>query len=251
MKTYLLSINCDPSAFFSFIRHVKSGATTLVAGVLAFTVFLGLTASAAATPIFPQIIVDSRQGPGQNLFTTQGFHYTAGVGWAGSAKALAITFDGITFTPLVNGTVDSHAAFAGASFENGVITGLFLPENDGLPGLVLADATGLLLGGPYTKRNVSGVSGANQGTGVGSWIVTGGSLAPFFFAATGGANASYNYDLFDVTPLFSQNSFNSNFDSQFAGVIAPALAPVPEPSSLTLLGFGILAMLGYGCRRRS
>ncbi|MGH9955326.1 MAG: hypothetical protein ACRD39_06660, partial [Nitrososphaeraceae archaeon] len=48
---------------------------------------------------FPQIIFDSREGSGQDLFTTQGVHITGGTSWAVSAKALSITFDGVNIIP--------------------------------------------------------------------------------------------------------------------------------------------------------
>jgi hypothetical protein len=230
----------------SIVQFVMPWAPTLVAVVLAFTVFLGLTTKAAAAPFFPQITVDSREGPGQHLFTTtEGFHYTAGVGWAGSAKALAITFDGITFTPLVNGTLDARSAFGSASTQNGVVTGNFVPPNLGPSDLVLADVTGVLLRGVYYNRSVYGRIGTNQGVSVGAWEVTGGSLAPLFFAAAG-STASFNFDIFNVNPPFSQNSFDSNFDGQLAGTIAP----IPEPSSLMLLSLGAVSVAGFARVKR-
>lgn len=200
---------------------------------------LSLILSAAAVPLYPQITFDSREGAGQNLFTTQGLEYQAGVRWAGSARALAITFHGTTSMPLVNGTFDAHAAFVGASAANGIVTGNFLPENDGLPSFVLADATGVLLSGPYYSRQIIGLIGSDEGTSFFTFQAISGSLLPFFLAASDGVGL-INFDLFNVSPPFSQNSFATNFNSHFAGVIAP----VPEPSTLMLFGFGSMFTAG-------
>jgi hypothetical protein len=197
--------------------------------------FLGVAASAEAG-FFPQITFDSREGPGQNLFTTQGLLYEAGVSWAGSAKALAITFDGVNYTPLVNGTFDAHAAFDSTSVQNGVVMGHFVPANDGQPSFVLADDTGVLLSGKYYTRTILGAIGSDQGTSVSTFRATGGSLLPLFEAATNG-DGLINFDLFNVAPAFTATSFDNNFESQFAGIIAPTI--VVEPSSLVLLALGV------------
>jgi hypothetical protein len=182
---------------------------------------------------FPQIIFDSREGPGQNLFTTQGLTYDAQGGfWAASAKATSITFDGINFIPLVNGTADLRGAFIDSSFDGTSVTGNF--TTFGIPGLdvTIADETGLLLAGTYGKRIIRCDVAATQGFSEATLTVTGGSLASFFAQGQG----MMVNNIFDILPICSEDTFSDNFNGQLDGVISSQI--VPEPSSF----LGILAL---------
>ena len=177
---------------------------------------MGLVDNVKANVIgFPQVIYDSREGPGQNIYTTQGLHFTAGVGLAVSAKALSITYDGITFIPLVNGTVDFHAAFIDSSVSGGFVTGTFTGVGGPLPDLIVADETGVLAGTNYNGRNVRGALAATDGITDSTFVVVSGSLAPFY-AQSGGIGHN-NGDLFNLNPLFSATTFANNFDGDIAG----------------------------------
>ena len=198
---------------------------------------LGTNDTANATSGFPQIIFDSRQGSGQNLYTTQGVTYNATGGfWAASAKAVSITFDGVNFTPLINGTVDLRGAFIDSDVENQTVTGNF--TTFGIPGfdLIVQDDSGLLLAGTYGKRAINCDIASSQFTSQATLTVTGGSLASFF--THNGMGMMMN-NLFDIIPVCSVNTFENNFDGQIDGVISPK--PTPESSAtVSLLTLGTL-----------
>jgi hypothetical protein len=193
--------------------------------LMALALFFGSVNDAKTNSIgFPQIFYDSSAGPGQNIYTTQGLHFTAGVGWAVSARALSITFDGITFIPLVNGTVDFHSAFIDSSVSGGSVTGNFTGVGGPLPDLIVADETGELAGTNYRNRHATAAIGATAGSTDSIFVVVSGSLAPFF--AQSGGIGSNNGVLFNINPPFSATTFANNFDGQIAGIIGPVPGPI-------------------------
>lgn len=213
--------------------------------IILLAVTLLVTAQTSkASLLFPQVFLDSSQGPGQDIFTTQGAHFDPATGfWTVSARAVSITFDGVKIIPLVNGTVDLRGAFVRSSSEEGFVTGLF--TTDGVPGpdIVVADNTGLLLAGTYGGRWITGAIGTGDGWSTSTFIVTGGSLAPFY-APFGGEGGMENI-LFDISPLFTADSFKIGFDGHISG----SFGPIPEPATLVLLGSSLFAR-SLGRRRR-
>ena len=189
---------------------------------------------------FPQIAFDSTVGPGENLYTTQGLHYDVSQGMiAISARALSITFDGVTSTPLINGTIDLRAKFVSSTTSDGKVNGFFTTFDDTLqtPDVVIRDETGTLLSINYVPGgllNTRPTMGTNIGDIYCTFVVTGGSLASFFNGV--GAQDS---DLFDLSPIVSANSFSANFDGSIRGEFGP-IATVSEPTALALFVTNLL-----------
>ena len=211
-----------------------------IAALVTALVWFGITRNVEASTVLglPDISFDSAQGPGTGLFTpTQGVSYTASNGYlAVSAKALDITYDGITSTPFANGTLDYRAALTSSSSGPGTVTGNFGPSLGSPADLVLMDGSTTLLTGNFQSFTLSGFTTPplnNLGAGTALFTVTGGTLAPFFTSATGGL-----VDLtFNVSPGFSSTSFTSDFSGSVKGDVAP---PVPIPSGALLMGTGVL-----------
>ena len=204
------------------------------------TVLLGFASLVNATPI---LTFDSREGAGQNIYTTQGVHYDAtGAFWAVSAKALAISYDGVTFIQLIDGTVDLRGSFLSSSATGGVVSGQFTTFGSGPSiDLIVSDQTGLLLAGTYGKRIINGIIGTSDGNSQSTFNADSGSLASLFPSEAFSGRMINSF--FGVTPVFSSTSFSQNFDGDIDGIIFA----VPEPSSLALFSIGTL--IGFCCMR--
>ena len=199
---------------------------------------LGFSSLVNASPI---ILFDSRDGAGQNIYTTQGVHYdAAGAFWAVSAKALAISYDnGLIFTPLIDGTVDLRGSFLSSSVDGGVVTGEFTTFGSGPSiDLILSDHTGLLLAATYGKRKIKGTIGTDSGDSQSTFNVDSGSLALLFPDEAFSGRMVNTF--FGVSPGFSSASFTQNFDGHIDGIISA----VPIPAAVWLMGSGLIGLLG-------
>lgn len=201
-------------------------------------VLLGFANLVNATPI---LTFDSREGAGRNIYTTQGVHFdAAGAFWAVSAKALAISYDGITFTSLIDGTVDLRGRFFSSSANGGLVSGQFTTFGSGPSiDLIVSDQTGLLLAGTYGKRIINGIIGTSDGNSQSTFNADSGSLAALFPSEAFSGRMVNSF--FGVTPGFSSTSFSQNFDGDIDGIIFA----VPEPSSLALFSIGALVVFCY------
>lgn len=221
----------------------RKGLFRAVGTALMGSMFLVLTCAAQMIGV-PRITFDSRLGAGQNLFTTQGVNFDPAVGWATSAKAVSITYDGLTEIPLMNGTVDLHGRFLGASTGPGTVTGNFTSVNGVDADLIIRDDTGLLLAGVYGARHITGLLATGDGYSDSTFTVVGGSLAPLYNSVNG--HGVMTNMLFDVFPLFSNMTFDSSFHGQIDGQLGPGSA-VPEPATLGICS--VFLLIAVGIRR--
>lgn len=228
-------------------KSTKFFATAAVAfGLLAGSA----TTGSAITLATPDVSFDSSQGAGQNLFTTQGVHFDSASGYlAVSAKATSISYDGVSSSSLTNGTVDYRVLLTSTSSTSSVVTGTF--GTDGVTGddLLVSDNTGLLLSGNFIRYELSSIysglgSNPEQGYGDAVFLVTGGSLASYYVDSLNQGGIVHLQ--FNIAPSFTALSFSSDFDGKVKGDIAP----VPEPSTLLLLGSGLVGA-GFWFRRRA
>lgn len=205
------------------------------AAIIFTALFTTANPASAITLLFPDIDFDSTQGAGDDLFGSQGVSYDAGTGYLTvSAKATSITYDGVTSTALVDGTVDYRVDLTSSGASGGLVTGNF--GTDGVAGsdLVISDISGTLLTGNFSYYQLNGLIGSNYGAGEAVFLVTGGSLASLYTSGEGGIV----HLEFNMTPVFSATSFAGNFSGSVKGDIAP----VAEPISILLLGSGLLGL---------
>jgi len=185
---------------------------------------------------YPDISFDSSQGAGGDLFGAQGVVFDATTGYLSvSAKALSISYDGVTSTNLASGTIDYRVQLSAQSANPSVVTGNFVSSGASPADLVIMDGSTTLLTGNFSSYTLSGFVGSSYGAGIASFVVTGGTLASFF-GGNGGAGGVVNLD-FNISPQFSASSFLANFSGSVKGDVAPI---VPIPSGMLLMGSGLI-----------
>ena len=217
-----MSARTIKSLFFSLLLFIGMNS-----GQSAFALTLGL----------PDISFDSSQGPGANIFTTQGTSFDAATGLlAVSAAATSITFDGVTHTPIVGGTVDYQALLTSQTSNPYTVTGNF-GTSGANPDLILqgteGSLSGVLLTGNIISLSITGLVGTNVAPGQAVFQVTGGLLAGNFGPTGGLVSLDFNVDT-----AFSPSTFTQNFTGQVKGDIAT----VPLSTSGLLMGSGLILL---------
>ncbi len=204
-------------------------------------IFAGIVGEGNAITLgYPDIFFDSRQGAGRGDFGAQGVNYDVATGFLTvNARAVSI-FDGATDNPLVDGTIDYRVKLNSYSLTSGVVSGSFGTDEVFGYDLIITDDTGILLEGDFISYVLDGFINDNYGLGDAVFNVTGGSLASQF-----GNYGGIVHLEFDIAPVFS----SLTFDSDFSGDVSGDIAPVPEPSTIFLLGAGLFGF-GIACRRK-
>jgi len=112
---------------------------------------------------------------------------------------------------------------------------------DGSLFLILQAVPGVFGNTVDLYETVNGLSSPFTGTGSAYWKVVGGDYASLFDTNTYLGGAADMYGLFNFSPV---GKFD--FDSKSSD---PTYGYVPEPSSILLLGFGLLGLVGLARRR--
>ena len=204
----------------------------LITSISLLSIFL-MPCSSTATLIGLDLIV-----PDITSNSTGKYSYDAGTNlFSSTATPFIITFDGINFTPITGGSYSAK---------------FYVNESGNFAGGV--DGYDLIISGSfsYGGKDYSGTLIAGEVTNFG-WLNIPGPYAIFDFSfdATGGALKDlYNGAWGDV--LTSESStFTGNWNKSHSGKkVKHDTAPLPEPDTILLFGFGIVGIAVFGRRKR-
>jgi len=216
--------------------------------IATLTLMLCLVFGRQGTPAFaltlglPEIQFDSTQGGGQGQYTygRSGVLYLNSFqDFRVSAAATSISFNGVTSIPITGGTVDYYLRLIDVTTDQTTVTAHFTGVSS-RDFVVMGDIgngfTTLLAGSFRYGFTMTGLIGTNSGFGEGMFRITEGALLPYY-AQGNGLGGDTNMQ-FTISSSFSP----ATFSSLFSGTVKGDLAPVPEASSLILLGVGLSAL---------
>jgi len=210
---------------------MKSCYLVVLAGALVFSLMLG-TANADLIGLdlgLPDIFSD----------TTGKYSYAASTDlFTSTATAVTITFDGVNLVTIANGIYN-------VSFQ--------VDSSGNFSGGVSGDDLGISGDFTYASKDYSGLLVAGEVTNFGWGTLSSYAIFDFTFEFTHGALSSFyaanNNQGGDILTSES-NSFAGDWTVNHGGSAKHDTAPIPEASTLLLLGGGLSGLLFFARKKR-
>jgi hypothetical protein len=244
-------------------------------------IFAGLVTAGMAPPARADFVVILSDGKGNSVYAdaTTSTIVTAGSASTSSTPSSAfapgqialsakvgnfnVTFTTLFGTPLENGPSQQGLDMTNVSVSSSgggtlTVTGYQTGDNlgSGIKGTLASIFGGTTLGASSSVTGQAWFDGSNTGnsSSLPGFTTPGGSVAAFSpvfagsgaFSGSGGAIVSLNGDFALINQVgitFGSSGGTGSFDMD-------TTLTTPEPSSMTLLGLGAAAMIGYAWRRR-
>jgi len=211
---------------------MRKSIVSLVVALLAIPM-LSATSSASLVLKYPDI---SSEG-------SISFDSSTGL-LSSSQTPLTITYDGVNFNHFVSGSLTFTAQLSSYSSNGTTVTGYF-GNSSAYPDFSLTAFDGTenyWIYGEFDTLKVEGLIGNTLGTAESLINITSISpnLEPFFDGRAGMLSLYFN-----ISPIFSANTFLNNF----SGAAKTDVASVPEPGTMLLLGVGLVGLACVGRKR--